>query len=376
MEKGHWYTDKNGNHYFVKEGQTPQEGWEASKRRKMIKGGKYQVSEDGNEWKDVNKDEYDKYESDSMEFDENEEDDFGFDEEEEPNPMDEFSGPDEDGPSYAQIEKATPGILDHDDNYKYQLLGRMISDAEYYLRNRDNKHLWSGSPEQHIIDMNVLYDSLKEKPEWLTKEKIDEYEKMFKDKLSDGKKIIDENIGKFTTSELYDLINLDDDFNKYSDEEKENLRQYAKEKSKDEKVFGYDNNKNIPDNVRELKSFKDYDKKSQIDESAAYIGPKGEILAGKSGLVSHDDISDAYGKDLYTEGYIAVNPGVMGSRIARIDVPNNRNINPEEEARILDFLENLTPNKMVDFGRGPLHLSEYSPKDVLYELKRYIRNKK
>lgn len=80
MEKGHWYTDKNGNHYFVKEGQSPQEGWEASKRRKMIKGGKYQVSEDGNEWKDVDKDEYDKYESDSVEFDENVDDDFGFDE--------------------------------------------------------------------------------------------------------------------------------------------------------------------------------------------------------------------------------------------------------------------------------------------------------
>ena len=36
---GHWYTDKNGNHYFVENGQSPKEGWEASKRRKMIDGG-------------------------------------------------------------------------------------------------------------------------------------------------------------------------------------------------------------------------------------------------------------------------------------------------------------------------------------------------
>lgn len=79
-KNGHWYTDKNGNHYFVENGQTPQEGWEASKRRKMINGGKYQVSEDGENWKDVDKKEYDEYESDDASFDENVDDDFGFDE--------------------------------------------------------------------------------------------------------------------------------------------------------------------------------------------------------------------------------------------------------------------------------------------------------
>ena len=82
-KNGHWYTDKNGNHYFVEEGQTPQEGWEASKRRKMINGGKYQVSEDGNEYKDVEKDEYDKFEADDASFDDNIDDDFGFDEDDE-----------------------------------------------------------------------------------------------------------------------------------------------------------------------------------------------------------------------------------------------------------------------------------------------------
>ena len=70
MENGHWYTDKNGNHYFVKEGETPQEGWEASKRRKMINSGKYQTSEDGRNYKDVSKEEYEAYEADENEFDE------------------------------------------------------------------------------------------------------------------------------------------------------------------------------------------------------------------------------------------------------------------------------------------------------------------
>lgn len=82
-EKGHWYTDKNGNHYFVKEGETPKEGWEASKRRKMIDGGKYKVDEgDGKGSREVSREEWDKYEADD-DFDATTDDDFGFDEEEE-----------------------------------------------------------------------------------------------------------------------------------------------------------------------------------------------------------------------------------------------------------------------------------------------------
>lgn len=65
MEKnGHWYTDKNGKHYFVENGQSPKEGWEASNRRKMLKNGKYNVSEDGVNYKEVGEDEYRKFEAD------------------------------------------------------------------------------------------------------------------------------------------------------------------------------------------------------------------------------------------------------------------------------------------------------------------------
>ena len=79
-KNGHWYTDKNGHHYFVENGQTPKEGWEASKRRKMIDGGEYKVSEDGNEYKSVSREEYEAYEADD-DFDINNDDDFGFDDE-------------------------------------------------------------------------------------------------------------------------------------------------------------------------------------------------------------------------------------------------------------------------------------------------------
>lgn len=81
-KNGHWYTDKQGNHYFVEEGQSPKEGWEASKRRKMISGGKYKVSEDGNDYRDVDMDEYNKYEADEDEWDATRDEDIdGFDEE-------------------------------------------------------------------------------------------------------------------------------------------------------------------------------------------------------------------------------------------------------------------------------------------------------
>ena len=81
-----------------------------------------------------------------------------------------------------QSLKPTEGILNHDNKYKYSLLGRMKADADYYLNAKADKYLWSGNPEQHILDMRTLYNSFdeNEKPEWLDEEKINQYEKEFK----------------------------------------------------------------------------------------------------------------------------------------------------------------------------------------------------
>lgn len=38
------------------------------------------------------------------------------------------------------------------------------------------KHLWAHSVEAQIAEMRKIYNSLEEKPEWLTKEDIDSYE--------------------------------------------------------------------------------------------------------------------------------------------------------------------------------------------------------
>ena len=62
-------------------------------------------------------------------------------------------------------------------NPDYRLLDRLRADCEYFLGagSRAEKHLWAGSVWAQIAKMRELYDTLPEKPEWLTKETIDDY---------------------------------------------------------------------------------------------------------------------------------------------------------------------------------------------------------
>jgi len=72
-------------------------------------------------------------------------------------------------------------LLNHDDAFRYQLLDRLRSDCKYYLGygDRYDKHLWAGSVEKQIEAMKTLWNSFTEenKPEWLTLEEIEQYEK-------------------------------------------------------------------------------------------------------------------------------------------------------------------------------------------------------
>ena len=71
-------------------------------------------------------------------------------------------------------------IINKDSRFRYQLLGRMQSDCEYFLNygNRSIKHLWSGNVKEHIKDMKTLFKSFKksERPEWLSMKDILSYE--------------------------------------------------------------------------------------------------------------------------------------------------------------------------------------------------------
>lgn len=71
-------------------------------------------------------------------------------------------------------------ILSRDDRFRYQLLGRMQSDCEYYLGygNRSSRCLWAKNEKKQIENMKGIWNSFSEdqKPEWLTYEQILCYE--------------------------------------------------------------------------------------------------------------------------------------------------------------------------------------------------------
>ena len=71
-----------------------------------------------------------------------------------------------------------------DETFRYQLLGRLMMDCEYFLGygGHDEKHLWAGNVQDHIIAMRELWHSCPydKKPEWLTWEQMCEYGKLMR----------------------------------------------------------------------------------------------------------------------------------------------------------------------------------------------------
>lgn len=67
---------------------------------------------------------------------------------------------------------------DNTARFDYQLLSRLQQDCEYYLGfgHRAKKHLWAGDEAEQIAKMKEIYEALPEKPEWLTLERIADYE--------------------------------------------------------------------------------------------------------------------------------------------------------------------------------------------------------
>ena len=75
------------------------------------------------------------------------------------------------------------GTTEYDYSFEYQLLSRLRTDCEYFLGNgnRAEKHLWAGNVNGQIAKMRELYNLLPEKPEWLTEQEIDNYERRMKE---------------------------------------------------------------------------------------------------------------------------------------------------------------------------------------------------
>lgn len=95
-------------------------------------------------------------------------------------------------------ESIMSSIKESDDKkYNYMLLSRLKSDCDYFLGHglRNEKHLWAGSVDRQIAKMRELYNMFSddEKPEWLTIDQIDEYERKMKSDEDNGKEYHIEN---------------------------------------------------------------------------------------------------------------------------------------------------------------------------------------
>lgn len=81
----------------------------------------------------------------------------------------------------------TPDKADLEYEHDYMLLGRLVSDCKYFLGNGNGYegNLWAGSVEKQIKTMKALYNKLPKdkKPEWLTMDDINNYEKEMKEVL-------------------------------------------------------------------------------------------------------------------------------------------------------------------------------------------------
>lgn len=65
-----------------------------------------------------------------------------------------------------------------DIKFRYMMLSRLQTDCDYYLGYGNRKsHLLGDSVERHIEEMKALWHSFTDKPEWLSMEQIEEYEK-------------------------------------------------------------------------------------------------------------------------------------------------------------------------------------------------------
>ena len=69
-------------------------------------------------------------------------------------------------------------ILKRDVMTRYQFLGRMKSDCDYFInQSRTAKNLWAGNISDQVNCMDAIYNSFsdEEKPTWITQNDIDRY---------------------------------------------------------------------------------------------------------------------------------------------------------------------------------------------------------
>lgn len=106
--------------------------------------------------------------------------------------------------------------------FNYKMLDRLRTDCDYYLKNgnRNAKHLWANNEQAQIDEMRRLYNLLPEKPEWLSEEDINNYEKeMCSRQLEETKEydtlafaqLLPMSFTDMVDNDIYDYIEEDED---------------------------------------------------------------------------------------------------------------------------------------------------------------------
>lgn len=80
-------------------------------------------------------------------------------------------------------------VLQHDESFRYQLLGRLQMDCGRFLNgNCNSKDLWAHDPLKQIEYMKAIWDSFpkSKKPRWLNKKTLEAYERDLQPYLPDS----------------------------------------------------------------------------------------------------------------------------------------------------------------------------------------------
>lgn len=199
--------------------------------------------------------------------------------------------------------------VNKDKEFKYKLLSRLQSDCDYFLGagNRVEKHLWANNVEDQIALMKALYNSFSEedKPEWITLDKIEEYEKEMKDStLEEAIDMSEEFFGYSLEDDIdeyegpvpfdrflqraIDFGVEDEVFEKYGNRSRTNVNKLVKEYYKD---YEAKMNQAMKDNSLEEASFSD--KVSAIKKS---LKKRDKRLSDKTAEQSAKNIAGAMAK--------------------------------------------------------------------------------
>lgn len=95
--------------------------------------------------------------------------------------------------------------------YKYMLLDRMLQDCKYFINYTHSlDSLWAKNITDHIDTMRSIYDELYEKPEWLSRKEIDEWEKELKKNIRINENILKALRAEYPEGAKIKLVRMDD----------------------------------------------------------------------------------------------------------------------------------------------------------------------